>query len=320
MLAGQGDRLPVSAFPVDGTWPTGTAQWEKRNIALEIPVWDAAALHPVQQVRAGLPARGDPRQGLRRRRAGRRAGDVQARRRARDRTARAAVHAPGRAGRLHRLRALRRCLPGEGQEPIREHKAHRHGAAAAAARAEREQLRLLPRPAGGRPHARSSPTSRARSSSQPLFEFSGACAGCGETPYLKLLTQLFGDRAGHRERHRLLVDLRRQPADDAVHDEPRRPRAGVGELAVRGQRRVRPRACGWRSISTSEHARDAARAARAATVGDDLAEAICSTPISRPRRASRRSASASTTLRATARGDRHRPDARDLLERSPTTW
>ena len=40
MLANKGDLLPVSAFPVDGTWPTGTAQWEKRNIALEIPVWD----------------------------------------------------------------------------------------------------------------------------------------------------------------------------------------------------------------------------------------------------------------------------------------
>src|SRR5262249_34068125 len=41
MLAGKGDLLPVSAFPVDGTWPMATAKWEKRNIALEIPVWDA---------------------------------------------------------------------------------------------------------------------------------------------------------------------------------------------------------------------------------------------------------------------------------------
>src|SRR5207344_2931288 len=40
MLANQGDRLPVSAFPVDGTWPTGTSKWEKRNIASEIPVWN----------------------------------------------------------------------------------------------------------------------------------------------------------------------------------------------------------------------------------------------------------------------------------------
>src|SRR5207249_136902 len=41
ILAGHGDLLPVSAFPVDGTWPVGTAKWEKRNLAREIPVWDA---------------------------------------------------------------------------------------------------------------------------------------------------------------------------------------------------------------------------------------------------------------------------------------
>ncbi len=41
MAAGKGDLLPVSAFPVDGTWPTGTSRWEKRNIAVEIPTWDA---------------------------------------------------------------------------------------------------------------------------------------------------------------------------------------------------------------------------------------------------------------------------------------
>src|SRR4030095_1341233 len=42
MMAGKGDLLPVSAFPVDGTWPVATSQWEKRNIAVEIPVWDEA--------------------------------------------------------------------------------------------------------------------------------------------------------------------------------------------------------------------------------------------------------------------------------------
>src|SRR5205807_3209118 len=40
LLAGRGDELPVSAVPVDGTYPTGTARWEKRNLATEIPVWD----------------------------------------------------------------------------------------------------------------------------------------------------------------------------------------------------------------------------------------------------------------------------------------
>ena len=42
IIAGNGDSLPVSAFPVDGTWPSATTQWEKRNLALEIPVWDSA--------------------------------------------------------------------------------------------------------------------------------------------------------------------------------------------------------------------------------------------------------------------------------------
>src|SRR5690606_33630155 len=42
MLRGDGDLLPVSAFPADGTWPTGTTRWEKRNLAAEIPVWDAS--------------------------------------------------------------------------------------------------------------------------------------------------------------------------------------------------------------------------------------------------------------------------------------
>ena len=67
---------------------------------------------------------------------------------------------------------------------------------------------------------------------QPLFEFSGACAGCGETPYIKLMTQLFGDRALDWQRHGLLVDLRRQPAHHALRRQPRRPRPHLVELAV----------------------------------------------------------------------------------------
>ena len=76
---------------------------------------------------------------------------------------------------------------------------------------------------------------------EPLFEFSGACSGCGETPYVKLVSQLVGDRLSRGERHRVFVDLRRQSTDDTVGDQRRRPRACVGELAVRGQRRVRSR-------------------------------------------------------------------------------
>ncbi len=89
MMANKGDLLPVSAFPVDGTWPTGTTQWEKRNIALDIPVWDpalciqcnkCAMVCPHAAIRAKVydPAR-----------AGRRPGDLQDRSTTRPRTSRA---------------------------------------------------------------------------------------------------------------------------------------------------------------------------------------------------------------------------------------
>ena len=77
MIAHEGDLLPVSALPIDGTYPTGTAQWEKRNLAQEIPVWDSEHLHPVRQVRDGLPARRHSHQSLRAGTARRRAGNLQ---------------------------------------------------------------------------------------------------------------------------------------------------------------------------------------------------------------------------------------------------
>ena len=63
-MAGDGDLLPVSALPVDGTFPTGTTKYEKRAIAQMIPIWDPVDLHRLRQVRHGLPARDDPDEGL----------------------------------------------------------------------------------------------------------------------------------------------------------------------------------------------------------------------------------------------------------------
>ena len=68
MIAGEGDDLPVSAMPIDGTFPTGTTQWEKRNIALEIPVWDEELCIQCGKCVLVCPHARDPRQGLRRRR------------------------------------------------------------------------------------------------------------------------------------------------------------------------------------------------------------------------------------------------------------
>ena len=60
LIAGRGDELPVSALPADGTFPTGTAQWEKRNLARRDSRVGPGRLHPVRQVRDRLPARGHP--------------------------------------------------------------------------------------------------------------------------------------------------------------------------------------------------------------------------------------------------------------------
>ena len=76
---------------------------------------------------------------------------------------------------------------------------------------------------------------------EPLFEFSGACAGCGETPYLKLLSQLFGDRLLVANATGCSSIYGAQSSGDAMDQEPGGPRSGMVELAVRGQRRVRAR-------------------------------------------------------------------------------
>ena len=81
MMAGRGDELPVSALPVDGTYPSGTTKYEKRNISELVAVWDPEPVHPVRQLQLRLPAQRDPLALLRAVRAGRRARRASARRR-----------------------------------------------------------------------------------------------------------------------------------------------------------------------------------------------------------------------------------------------
>ena len=193
IVAGRGDRLPVSAFPCDGTFPSGTARWEKRNLATEIPVWDADVCiqcgkcvfvcpHAVIRSKvyepsmlAGAPAgfhSHDPRlpewKGLKY-------------------TLQVAPEdctgcgicvdvCPARNKSEARLKAINM----RPQPQLRE-----------AERANWEFFLSLPDLDRRRITANSV---REMQTLEPLFEFSGACAGCGETPYLKLLTQLFGDR------------------------------------------------------------------------------------------------------------------------------
>ena len=107
MIAGRGDCVPVSALPCDGTFPTGTSQWEKRNLAAEVPVWDPdiciqcgkcvmVCPHAVIRSKVYEPAVLDWR-----------AGDVQVARRAAAGVEGLEVHAPGRGRGLHWLRHLR---------------------------------------------------------------------------------------------------------------------------------------------------------------------------------------------------------------------
>ena len=283
MLAGKGDRLPVSAFPVDGTWPTGTAQWEKRNLAARD---SRSGIRPSASsaTSARSSARTPPS-------APRSIEPGAARRRARDASSRsptraddfqgAALHAAGRARGLHRLRAVRRGLPGEGQARTR-----------ATRRSTWRRSRRCATP--------SARTTRSSSSLPEVDRDATAKLDVKESQFLRAALRVLrrlrrlrrdavhqaADAAlrrprADRERHRLLLDLRRQPADDALHDEPRRPRARPGRTRCSRTTPSSASACGSRSTAT-RGARAAARCARsptrsAATLVDALLAADQST-------------------------------------------
>ena len=192
MLAGKGDLLPVSAFPVDGVWPTGTTRWEKRNIAEEIPVWEPdlciqcnkcaivcphAAIRPKVYAPCHLEAapptfKSTPFKV----------------REYPDTLYTLQVAAEDCTG--CRL-CVEVCPAKDKANPSR--KAVNMAPQLPLRAAERENFDFflnLPEP----DRAMLRDDVKTTQFMQPLFEFSGACAGCGETPYLKLLTQLFGDR------------------------------------------------------------------------------------------------------------------------------
>jgi len=193
IIAGEGDDLPVSAFPIDGTFPTATTQWEKRNITLEIPVWQPdlciqcgkccfVCPHAVIREKVYDPAylNGAPESWL----------STDARwKEFPDMKYTLAVSpedctgcqlcvevCPAKDKKEVGRKAINMAL----QPPIRERENINWRYFISLPEVDRTQISL-----------RSVKNSQLL---QPLFEFSGACAGCGETPYLKLLTQLFGDR------------------------------------------------------------------------------------------------------------------------------
>ncbi len=192
MLAGHGDDLPVSAFPVDGTWPVGTSRWEKRGIARELPVWEPALCIQCNKCallcpHAAIRAKVVPPEALEGAPEGFRTTAYEGR----DFRgwSYALQVAPDDCTGCALCVAV--CPAHDKQEPSR--KALRMEPAAALREGERPNWDFflgLPDP----PRETVRLDVKGSQWLEPLFEFSGACSGCGETPYLKLLTQLFGDR------------------------------------------------------------------------------------------------------------------------------
>jgi pyruvate-ferredoxin/flavodoxin oxidoreductase len=194
MIAGDGDLIPVSAMPIDGTFPTATTQWEKRNIALEIPVWDeqlciqcgkcvmvcphavirakvydpAAINHAPEGFQTAAPK-------------WREFTDLKY-------TLQVAPEDCTGCGLCvevcpakSKSEAKHRAINMEAQPPLREKYNEYWSYFLSLPELSREKLA----------HAQVKDAQLL----EPLFEFSGACSGCGETPYIKVMTQMFGDRA-----------------------------------------------------------------------------------------------------------------------------
>jgi pyruvate-ferredoxin/flavodoxin oxidoreductase len=194
IIAFCGDDLPVSAFPKDGTYPTATTLWEKRNIALEIPEWDPdiciqcgkcvfVCPHAVIRQKVYDPAllKEAPASFL----------SSEARFTQFKGLKYSLVVAPEDCTGCSlcveacpvkdKTQAGRKAINMVEQPPIRERERINWEFFLNLPEADRTVLKVN--------------TIKDSQLLQPLFEFSGACAGCGETPYLKLLSQLFGDRA-----------------------------------------------------------------------------------------------------------------------------
>ncbi|OGA32799.1 MAG: pyruvate:ferredoxin (flavodoxin) oxidoreductase [Betaproteobacteria bacterium RIFCSPLOWO2_12_FULL_64_23] len=195
MLGGKGDLLPVSALPIDGTFPTATSQWEKHSIAHEIPIWDAAictqcALCPLMCPHAairmnvyspeqlkGAPA-GFKSVPWRGKEAGALEGWAYTLQVAPDDCTGCGICVdicPTRSKEMVKHKAIN-------MEPKLEH-----------LELERRNYEFFLSLPETRPPWDTIDALKGSQLRTPLFEYSGACAGCGETPYVKLLSQLYGD-------------------------------------------------------------------------------------------------------------------------------
>jgi pyruvate-ferredoxin/flavodoxin oxidoreductase len=193
MIAREGDDLPVSALPIDGTYPCGTSKWEKRNIAQEIPVWDpnvcvqcgkcvmvcphavirskvyeSSQLETAPETFKSANAKDHDWKGLK--------FTIQVAPEDCTGCSLCVDVCPAKNKSEPRLKAINM----EPQLPLREKERENWDYFLSLPNPDRRQLKLN--------------KIAQQQMQEPLFEFSGACGGCGETPYLKLVTQLFGDR------------------------------------------------------------------------------------------------------------------------------
>ena len=194
IIANEGDDLPVSSMPADGTFPTATAQWEKRNIALEIPVWDekiciqcgkcalvcphaairikvygGALLKDAPPTYKSMDYKGQEFKGMKY--------TVQVAPEDCTGCGECVFICPAK----DKSNVKHKSLDMADQLPLREPERANYTFFLALPEVDRTAVKI--------------DTVKGSQFLQPLFEYSGACAGCGETPYIKLLTQLFGDRA-----------------------------------------------------------------------------------------------------------------------------
>ncbi|MBW7887696.1 MAG: pyruvate:ferredoxin (flavodoxin) oxidoreductase [Bacteroidetes bacterium] len=193
MIAGEGDKIPVSAMPADGTYPTGTTTWEKRNIALEIPVWDqewciqcgkCAIVCPHATIRIKvfdnellndapetfkhMQYKGNEYKGQ--------AYSIQVAPEDCTGCGICVEVCPAKNKKETKFKALN-MMP---QPPIREQETKNWDYFLTLPDIDKRNVQMN--------------SIKGSQFLQPLFEFSGACSGCGETPYIKLVSQLFGDR------------------------------------------------------------------------------------------------------------------------------
>ncbi|QWV93528.1 pyruvate:ferredoxin (flavodoxin) oxidoreductase [Geomonas oryzisoli] len=194
LIAGRGDDVPVSMLPADGTFPTATSQYEKRNIAVDIPVWDESLciqcgicsfVCPHATIRmkvydadklAGAPetfkstdARGNEFKGMK--------CTIQVAPEDCTGCAACVANCPAKSKEDPKHKAINMKF----QAPLRASEAANYDFFLNIPETDPTLVKL--------------DTLKGSQLVRPLFEYSGACAGCGETPYLKLMSQLFGDRA-----------------------------------------------------------------------------------------------------------------------------